>query len=149
MNDTRRKGLIVRWSLRLLALAVGLLIVGVVAVYLALRPEPILEQATAYPCPDGEWQATMETIDNGMGMGLGVLYYEVHVHRAGTRIRDHGDREPSAAFYIDSQNVIPPRLRWVSARHLVIEYDQALAHNSPGKKLDRVGEIGIEYRRTP
>jgi len=125
----------------LLAIPAGLVLY--VAFLLRDEGKPVVEQSTTYPSSDQEWQATLEHVDNGMGFGLGVLYYEVHVNRPGTPIKMHGDSDPSVVFYLDSEGVNPPRVLWLAPRHLVIEYPTG--PHEPGKKLDRIAGIAIGY----
>jgi hypothetical protein len=107
---------------------------------------PVVVEATTVSSPDGMWEATLEVVDNGMGFGLGLLLYEVHVHARGTNIPKHGDREPSSAFYlVDDDGTDPPLIRWLGDRKLSIDY---MTHESiPGKSVDRIGDVAIEYRR--
>jgi hypothetical protein len=145
MNNAGRLGGIVRRLIAAFAIAGALVIVaGSVSGFLR-DSAPAVEQSTFYPSPDRQWQATLERVDNGMGMGLGVLYYEVHVHKPGTLIARHGDRDPSAVFYVDSEGVDPPRIRWTGGRRLAIEYQ--IGPHEPGKRTDRIAEITIEYQR--
>lgn len=145
MNNSRRQEVFVRRLLALLAILAALVIVTGPVSGFSRGLAPVVEQSTAYPSPDLQWQATLERVDNGLGFGLGVLYYEVHVQETGILSARHGERNPSVVFYVDSEGAEPPRIRWIDGRHLAIEY-QAGPHE-PGRTLDRVAEITIEYQR--
>jgi hypothetical protein len=144
MGDSRRKWVVLRWVIVVLVgIPAGLFLVA--AFLLRNEGRPVVEQSTTYLSSDQQWQATLERVDNGMGFGPGVWYYEVHVHRPGYPIGMHGDRDPSLVFYLDSEGVPPPHVLWVAPRHLVIRYWTG-AHE-PGKKMDLIAGISISYKR--
>jgi hypothetical protein len=129
----------------LLAIGGALVLVAGFLLWLWLRPTPVVVQSWSYASPDGQWQATLEEIDNGLGMGLGVLYDEVHVHKPGPVTTGHGDSDRSVIFYVDSEAVGPPLVQWTGNRHLSIVYQNG--PHEPGKKLDRIADVAIEYSR--
>lgn len=109
---------------------------------------PIASTRLEVPSPDGKWLATLETVDNGMGFGQGMLYAEVHLHRPHEAITDHGDKEASCVFYIDSmkEGATDPVLRWRDASHLVIAYDsRSSIGGGPGKHVGAYRGVAIEY----
>lgn len=102
--------------------------------------------------PDMRWIATLETVDNGLGFGLGMLYDEVHVRRQHDAISDHGDKDESVVFYIDAmgESGNPPRMTWRDATHLVIQYDAARhTGTGPGKSVAGFRGLSIEYQAEP
>ncbi len=106
---------------------------------------PVVEKSVSLSSPDGKWQATVESVDNGMGFGMGRLYNEVHLLPSGRVADNHGDPDPSCVFYIESEGVGKdfPTVRWVAPDRLEIEYTDL---NKPGKSLPRLGAIRIDYR---
>ena len=102
-------------------------------------------ESTHGSSPDGKWEFTVERLDNGLGFGLGALYDEVHVHRAGSRNFGHGDGEKTSVFYIEATDRYgeKPVARWTEARHLLITYAAGL---KPGKSLERIEDVVIESR---
>jgi hypothetical protein len=111
---------------------------------------PVVEQSTEYPSPAGRWQVTMERIDNGLGFGLGVEYYEVHLDKRWTLpwvkvLGRHGDDDRSVVFYVDSERAQPPRVQWTGPRRLRVEYDAGPPE--PGKMIGRIDDVEIDYQR--
>lgn len=94
LSGTRKRLLI--WG-SVLALPV-LLVAGCLAAFDAMigEAEPIVGQVDQFPAPDGDWIATLELVDNGLGFGQGMLYDEVHVHRRGTPVTTHGNPSDSS-----------------------------------------------------
>lgn len=135
------------WALGgVLVLAAGLVVAGVLALRSQAEGTPVVQRAVSYPSPDGEWQATLEEVDNGLGMGLGALFHEVRLHRTGAPIAGHGDPDASVVFYLDAEEAVPPSIRWVGARHLVVQFEAGPMHQ-PGRTTERVGDVTIEYQR--
>jgi hypothetical protein len=94
--------------------------------------------------PDRKWEFSVERVDNGLGFGLGAVYDEIHVHRAGIRDFGHGDREKSSVFYVEaSDRGQKPAARWLGERHLLIMYASGL---KPGKMVQHVDDVLIEAR---
>lgn len=102
--------------------------------------------------PDMQWIATLETVDNGLGFGQGMLFDEIHIRRPNERILDHGDTDDSSVFYIDSmgQSNHPPRIRWDDSTHLIVTY-AAAGHlgTGPGKSVRNFRGVSIEYKIEP
>jgi hypothetical protein len=102
--------------------------------------------------PNGDWVATLEEVDNGLGFGQGMLYHEVHLRRPNETISSHGDRAESAVFIIDAMGNLRerPRLSWRDATHLVIGYDSKISESgSPGKRITSFHGMSIEYEVKP
>jgi hypothetical protein len=108
---------------------------------------PIVGKHVGYLSPDGEWGATLEVVDDGLGFGQGRLYDEVHGRRPNEAISSHGERADSAVFYKASAGNPPDEvsLDWRDARHLVIAYDDD-SRARPGKNMTRFHGISIKYR---
>src|ERR1035437_3235801 len=109
---------------------------------------PIVEKTVVIPSPDRKWRATVETVDNGLGFGLGNIYNEVHLLAAGASIHDHGDRDSSVVFYIEAERSVNdfPTLQWLGPTRLLIEYPHL---HQPGKSLRQFQGLTIEYRSRP
>ena len=108
--------------------------------------QPIVTETHELPSPDGRMAAVVEVVDNGLGFGLGALYEEVHVIKAGDAVNDHGASSNSLAFYIESNYGKGKHVAvtWVSPTQLRIEFD---GPNKPGKTKLTVAGITIEYIR--
>lgn len=125
---------------------------GVYAFRQAGDDQPIVGRHFDLASPNGDWIATSEEVDNGLGFGQGMLYHEVHVRRPNTSISSHGDRAESAIFYVSSMgaNGELPSLSWRDATHLVVGYDsKTSAGERPGKSMTSFHGISIEYRVKP
>lgn len=99
--------------------------------------------------PDGKWIATLESVDNGLGFGQGMLYDEVHIRRPNESVSSHGDSAKSAVFYIDVMEATGerPYLTWRDATYLIIGYDKKRSTGGrPGKCLKSFYGISIEYQ---
>lgn len=113
---------------------------------------PIVGKSVDVSSPDGNWIATLEVVDNGLGFGQGALYDEVHLRRPDETISTHGDRADSAVFYIDAMgdSRLSPRLDWRDDTHLVIGYERKMSESGrPGKRMTSFHGISIEYRAKP
>ena len=109
---------------------------------------PSVEKFLLVPSPDSHWQAKIEVVDNGMGFGMGNIYNEIHIIEAGESPKGHGDKEPTAIFYIEAERTEKdfPTLKWVGPQQLLIEYSDL---HKPGKRLTQYRGISIEYRSRP
>lgn len=137
----------------ILGMGVALLLSLVVACLYAFHESnddgPIALTRVEIASPNGDWVATLETVDNGLGFGQGMLYDEIHVRRPNEEISNHGDPAESAIFYINAIGNAgkPPLLNWRDAEHLVISYDKARSQDKrPGKCLTHFHGISIECR---
>jgi hypothetical protein len=113
---------------------------------------PIVVTRLDLESPNKDWIATLETVDNGLGFGQGMLYDEVHVRRPKETIVSHGDRAESAVFYIDAMQSSGerPHITWRDATHLVVGYDRSRSSEGrPGKSITNFHGISIEYQPTP
>ncbi len=92
--------------------------------------------------------ATLEEVDNGLGLGQGAIHEEVHVSRPGKALGKHGDEGESVVFYAEStyENGRGVNLRWVADRRLRVEYD---SKQNPGRRIEHLGGVDIEYLRRP
>ena len=129
------------------ALVLSVFLTGLYAWHTSGDDGPILGKHVDYLSPDGEWVATLEVVDNGLGFGQGRLYDEVHLRRPNEPISSHGDHAGSAVFYKASVGNPPDEvsLDWRDASHLVIAYDDD-SRARPGKNVTRFHGISIEYR---
>lgn len=104
-----------------------LLIVPVVPLIVAMWSEPTVPVAQVRATvanPAGTWIALVETVDNRMGFGQGMLYDEVHLVRKGQAAGKHGDDGTSVLFYHDAPAAANCRVAvtWTDDRHLAITY---------------------------
>jgi len=131
-------------------LASWLTVIGLRELFFASLNEtgPSVERFVLLPSPDSHWQAKVEVVDNGMGFGMGNIYNEIHIFEAGKSSKGHGDKEPTAVFYIEAERTDRdfPTLKWLGPRQLVIEYSDL---HKPGKHLTQYRGISIEYRSRP
>ena len=104
-----------------------------------------IEKSVDVLSPDSKWLATIETVDNGLGFGLGRVYNEVHIRTPGNPITDHGDADLSTVFYVESEQTPKdfPVVQWLNPRCLRIEYPNL---HKPGKALVQINGITVEYR---
>ncbi len=101
--------------------------------------KPHVIEAAHEISPDSKGGVTQEHLDNGMGFGLGALYYEVHLHEAGARRFAHGDRDDAAVFYVeDTSGTVRSCLRIGQSDR---EREIRLA-----KAARQFRDVGIEYR---
>jgi hypothetical protein len=115
------------------------------------KPEPTAGIDFEAASPDGRWIATSETVDNGLGFGMGMMYYEIHVRRPNERIKTHGDADDTTVFYIHTDGR-QPRPTWLDARHLLIEHEVFDDHGKamePGRHDARHDDVQIVYRGLP
>jgi hypothetical protein len=134
------------------ALAVSFLVAGIYAFNQRDDGRPIVVTRSDLESPNRDWIATLETVDNGLGFGQGMLYDEVHIRRPDETVSSHGDRAESAVFYIDAMGTPGdrPRLTWRDATHLIIGYDKRRSTESrPGKSITTFHGISIEYQPGP
>jgi hypothetical protein len=114
--------------------------------------QPIVGRHFDLKSPDGNWIATLEEVDNGLGFGQGMLYDEVHIRRPNETIASHGDGAESAVFYIDAMGNSGdrPSLSWRDATHLDIGYDSKRSvGGGPGKSIISFRGISIQYQAKP
>jgi hypothetical protein len=139
---------------RIISSAGGLLAVALVgltfyACNISDDGRPIVLRQSGVTSPDGRWIATLESVDNGLGFGLGLLYHEIHISQSGESIFSHGDNAKSSIFYIDATSGLAENLRvgWQDSTHLVVSYEQKLSvAKQPGKCLKSVFGISIKYK---
>jgi hypothetical protein len=127
---------------RILDIAAAIAVTFVLA---ACSDPSIVESSQAVESPGGVFVATIETVDNGLGFGLGREYEEVHLTRRGAEIHRHGDSEPTVVFYVEAAErpYMPLSVRWRGPRELEIAYDSPA---SPGRKLASWGEVSLTYK---
>ncbi len=94
--------------------------------------------------PSGTLVATVEVVDNGLGFGLGAMYDEIHISRAGSSSFRHGDRDSSVAFYAEStyNKGRPPRVEWASDTLLLVILDPL---TKPGCQKFSLNGVSIKY----
>lgn len=145
MLETRIGKFIVFW-----AIAIPLIIVYLMIQAVREDTSKILQHAE-FLSPDKHWSAILETIDNGAGFGQGMVYYEIHLHRPGEKVADHGDQDDSSVFYIEKMDdARAPQLNWTDASHLSIAYDTATrVKTQPGKHLAKFHNVVIMYQTLP
>jgi hypothetical protein len=113
--------------------------------------KPIPHTLSNLPSPDGRWVATLEQVDNGLGFGLGMVYYEIHVHRPDQPIVDHGDPDRTVVFYVEALGR-EPRVAWREGTNLFVEYDAQDEHGGPaalGRHRAHYGAVTITYQLLP
>jgi len=105
---------------------------------------PIVLDSERAPSPDNILDAIVERVDNGMGFGQGAVYNEIHVLMRGSSVLVHGDASVSVVFCAEEEINVDNRVtaHWVSARHLVINYDP---RRFCGIRAKRFGDILIDY----
>jgi len=126
-----------------------LTVVLVIALALvACSDSPVVENSQTVVSPDGEFVATLETIDNGLGFGLGREYEEVHLSRRGAGFQGHGASGSTVAFYVEASERphVPLSVRWLSSRELEVSFDSP---TNPGRSLAFVDGISLRYKRAP
>jgi hypothetical protein len=98
--------------------------------------------------PSGTRVATVESVHNGLGLGAGALYDEVHVSTVGHPPFQHGIHDESVAFYSESTvgGGRPPTVEWLTSTHLRITLDPGVV---PGTRQDNVAGVSIEYTARP
>lgn len=134
------------------ALCVSLAFAGLYAFHHSPGDQPMVGTHIDLASPDGNWIATLEEVDNGLGFGQGMLYDEVHIRRPNETISSHGDSAESAVFYIDAMGKSSerPSLKWRDATHLVVAYDRKMSESGrAGKSLISFRDISIEYQAKP
>ncbi|MGL5184903.1 hypothetical protein [Herbaspirillum huttiense] len=103
------------------------------------------------PSPDGKWIATLELVDNGQGLGQGMVYDEVHLHSPSTAIKRHGESGGDVIFYANAGGETlrrSPQLTWVNSKRLLVTYcPERIDGGMPGKALMQYEGVQIEYRR--
>jgi hypothetical protein len=106
--------------------------------------KPIVLTSSRLPSPDGQSVAIVESVDNGLGFGQGMLYDEVHVGPMDLRTVGHFDFDAYVVFYAARESITAsaPTVSWVDANHVRIAYD---ASQSPTRPFDRIGRIRVEY----
>jgi hypothetical protein len=105
---------------------------------------PIVLSETRATSPDGQLDAVIEHLDNGLGFGQGALYFEVHVLRHAARPSNHGARDNSVPYYVEDSTGqdAPPRVMWKDNGNLCI-FSQS--GNTAPKKWTSVGLVLIHY----
>jgi hypothetical protein len=109
---------------------------------------PQVLSSTDYPSPDSKLVALLESVNNGLGFGLGLMYDEVHIRVPTYVIRNRGEDEISTIFYIEktyttSGDTINPSVEWIDAKHLLVKYPNL---HAPGKALTNFGVVNVEYQ---
>ena len=105
---------------------------------------PMVLESERAPSPDNALDAIVERVDNGLGFGQGAVYDEIHVLIRGSSVLVHGDPSVSVVFYAQEEINVDNRVtaHWVSARHLVINYEP---RRFCGRRTTRLGDILIDY----
>jgi hypothetical protein len=137
----------VRFLAIVVTIAMSLIASGYALKFL-FKAEPLVGQVDNFPSANGQWVATLEEVDNGLGFGQGMLYDEVHIHHPDERIADHGDDDKSAIFYANSMGKSGkrPQIKWIDSTHLLITYSPAtIDGGTPGKALKEFHGILIDY----
>jgi hypothetical protein len=119
--------------------------------FLADDDKPIPHTLAALPSPNGRWIATLEDVDNGLGFGLGMVYYEIHVNRPDQPIVNHGDPDHTVVFYIQALGRTP-HVAWRDGTHLSVQYDAQDEHGgpaAPGRHEAHHDAVTIDYQALP
>jgi hypothetical protein len=120
------------------------LVAGALAFLTACRP--VVLSSSQMLSPDGRLTATLEHVDNDLGLGQGALYDEVHVTRTWSLrfLWSHGDPDSSVVFYVGSSYAPgdAPRVRWEDSHHLAIAYPRC---HVPGRALQDYRGVHITY----
>jgi hypothetical protein len=112
---------------------------------------PELLQTADFPSPDGQWVATREVVHNGLGLGAGAVFYEIHVHRPREPVGEHGDPGATVVFYTSDEGRLP-HVSWSDGTHLLIEYERIIVNGVaawPPRHSAHHGEVAIAYRPLP
>lgn len=109
---------------------------------------PEVVESTQEANPSRTLVATVEVVHNGLGLGAGALFDEIHVSEMSHRPFEHGDPDGSVAFYSESTGARgrTPSVEWLSDNQLRIAIDPAV---KPGRRRDNVAGVSIEYAVRP
>lgn len=122
-----------------------LLLLAAIAMQFGCSQSPIVENSRSVPSPSGAKLLTVETVDNGLGFGLGRLYEEVHVTFGSRSIHGHGESDVSVAFYVDVTEARGESVdvRWIDDKSIEISYDRSQA---PGRMANSVAGVSVAYK---
>jgi hypothetical protein len=108
---------------------------------------PVVISQSRSVSPDGRNDLVVEKVDNSLGFGQGLVYYEVHVVGHLRVVPDHGNKSRSCVFYVaeETDSDIPTLAGWIAPDQIVITYD---GRRNPGKSESSIGLILVQYRAT-
>lgn len=105
----------------------------------------IVLASQSFRSPDDKLVATLETLDNGLGFGLGRIYEELHVLPRAIPIRGHGDSSASVVFYVDVTETAGSQVhvKWVGEKSLEVSYNASL---KPGRMFLSSNGVTVKYQ---
>jgi hypothetical protein len=105
-------------------------------------PEVLTSQRVV--SPDFAYDAVIEEVHNGLGLGAGAIYSEIHVVPHAQNVMDHGGPSNSVVFYLalGGDHDVRTTAKWRSATSLIIAYDARLG--TPMKRPPR-SPVAISY----
>jgi hypothetical protein len=108
------------------------------------KVQPEVLELHQFRNPIGTLVATVEEVHNGLGLGAGMLYDEVHISNSSTSSFSHGNGDPTVAYYSESTfgKGKTPEVVWLTNDRLRIVLDPL---SNPGHKEAKVGEVSVEY----
>lgn len=106
---------------------------------------PIVLKSSSIKSPSGRRVAIIESVDNGMGFGLGAVYDEIHITSPYAKIGSHGDTDSTVVFYAESifDKEIPPEVTWISDDKLIVTLDPLTTGD---KRLEGWNGLKIDYQ---
>ncbi|MEX8505746.1 hypothetical protein [Leptothrix ochracea] len=116
-----------------------------IALVAGCSASPKVESSRTFESPNAELVATLESVDNGLGFGLGALYEEVHIGKRNELPSTHGEKSPSVAFYIQAAEhpATSVSVRWLGNNELEISHHSSI---KPGKAVSALAGVSIKYR---
>lgn len=105
---------------------------------------PEVLKSSRFTAPDSKVEVTLELVHNGLGLGAGDIFDEIHVSEPGAKFT-HGDRDSSVVFYMESSGMDGDRpvIEWIGAHKLLVKYPDGTV---PGKMQSQILGVSIEYR---
>jgi len=109
------------------------------------KPEVI--ESNRFDSPDGNFQITDEIISNGLGMGAGAVFEEIHLAKPNTTFT-HGDDDASSILYYEAVAIDTEsrraRVRWLNSLTVVVSYPEDAALS---KRVNNISGVNIQYEK--
>lgn len=109
------------------------------------KPEVIESQR--FDSPDGNFQITDEIVHNGLGMGAGAVFEEIHLAKSNATFT-HDDNDTSSILYYEA---VPTdtesrraRFRWLNSLTVVVSYPEDVTLT---KRVNNISGIAIQYEK--
>lgn len=133
------------FSLRLLT-ALALLLSAHLGCLFQKDGIPNVIRSSRITSPNSQWDAVLDTVDNGLGFGMGLLYEEVHLERKGAVPLVHGDPGKTVIFYVEKADYDHNEVTasWTDSSHLVIEY---AGNETYGPRVPMLGNVSITFHQ--